>query len=1348
MTRRVVAALLAGVAAVASLSLSSLPAVAAPGAPALSLPASAATTPTNPELKWLPVAGAVKYDVQVATQSDYASGTVKFTQTTANTSSTPPNDLAVGTYWWRVRALDAAGAASAFSASRTFVKSTVAAPTPTTPADGAVLKYPSESLTLSWDAMPGIKSYDVQIDDDAGFVGAANPVSTSNTSYTPTNPPFGTTYFWRVRGKSAQGVPTQFSDPRSYSMEWVEPSDTVNGAKPVLVSPANTTASSIEQIELNWQPLRGASAYELQISPDEFFNSPIGGTRIVNGTAFSPSPTLPAGSYYWRVRGRNTSATPEPGPWSATWVFTRAWPATTASSRPLGTQDNRYAQVTLLEPANADYTTLTEPVFSWNPQRETAEYEFNVGTDPNFSPATYSVCRTNHTVYSPYTGPSQRFCSPPKLTPGSVLYWRVRAVDDLSGTDVFGLYSEVRSFLYDPAYVVQTSPANGATVDVPILRWEAAKNISHYKVTISPVVPVSGCATITAVTYNTTFVPLTLSASCTGEMAWTVQSMEEDDQLSRIRLTSTWPRFTIVPPAAGASLGTVTATSFEATRAPLLQWSRVTNAVEYHVYFSIAGANTYSQAMTKTNQPAFAYTGKDGTAWPAVLAPGSYSYFVEARSAVGVVLDTSSVGQFTVGAWPKATLLGPALCLPNSEVPCALHDTPTLDWEAMSNVGLYKVYIATDPNFTNILKDWTTSFSELTPVESLPDSQAGEAYYWYVRPCYTATTCAPFDSSVFPDAGAFRKESVPVAALSPQVSGAGVVPTIADEITFTWTDYLTSVYPFNGTTPGGSTVPEVATQEALGYEVQVSTTAEFTNIVETSPLVDQTTYTAQTKTYPEGVLYWRVRAVDASGNPLTYSCAPVSTRTQPACDTLRFEKKSLAPVQTSPANGGLVNSAPTMSWNPMAFARSYDVEVYRDPSAALNSTNRVVSLSTRSNSALANTPLSKGTYGWRVRRVDVNNLPGRWTTETNTGLRTFTVAGPAPSLLLPAVGATVNPANVVLTWTPVNGASRYKVEVSRDNWATVLESATTDMTAWAPGLISIKWPGGSYSWRVTSLDGSGNPLATSAPRAFTMGGPIQVTLRGQRLFSPIDFSGDAKSDVMQIASNGDLMLYTGTGSGTLNSTPTKLGPGWGPFLKAFSPGDFSGDGKSDVLAVSSSGGLYLYKGNGAGGFGAAGVKVGTGWATFKFVFSPGDFSGDGKADVLAVNSVGNLYLYKGNGAGGWAAGGVKIGGGWGSFAQVLSPRDFTGDAKADVMSVTTSGALYLYRGNGTGGFAAGGVAIGGGFSTFPVLFGPGDMTGDLRSDLLALNKSGDLFMYAGNGAGGFAAAGQKVAVGF
>ena len=64
-----------------------------------------------------------------------------------------------------------------------------------------------------------------------------------------------------------------------------------------------------------WAPLNGAQSYELQISADIEFNAPIGGTRLVESTTFSPNPTLPAGSYYWRVRGLTT--TNQPGPWSS-----------------------------------------------------------------------------------------------------------------------------------------------------------------------------------------------------------------------------------------------------------------------------------------------------------------------------------------------------------------------------------------------------------------------------------------------------------------------------------------------------------------------------------------------------------------------------------------------------------------------------------------------------------------------------------------------------------------------------------------------------------------------------------------------------------------------------------------------------------------------------------------------------------------------------------------------------------------------------------------------------------------------------------------------------------------------
>ena len=99
----------------------------------------------------------------------------------------------------------------------------------------------------------------------------------------------------------------------------------------------------------------------------------------------------------------------------------------------------------------------------------------------------------------------------------------------------------------------------------------------------------------------------------------------------------------------------------------------------------------------------------------------------------------------------------------------------------------------------------------------------------------------------------------------------------------------------------------------------------------------------------------------------------------------------------------------------------------------------------------------------------------------------------------------------------------------------------------------------------------------------------------------------------------------------------------------FSPGDFTGDRKADILGITRAGVMYLYRGNGAGGFSGGAIKISTGWGMFSRVFSPGDYTGDGRADILGITSAGAMYLYRGNGAGGFIGGGTRIGSGWGVF---------------------------------------------------------------------------------------------------
>jgi len=214
------------------------------------------------------------------------------------------------------------------------------------------------------------------------------------------------------------------------------------------------------------------------------------------------------------------------------------------------------------------------------------------------------------------------------------------------------------------------------------------------------------------------------------------------------------------------------------------------------------------------------------------------------------------------------------------------------------------------------------------------------------------------------------------------------------------------------------------------------------------------------------------------------------------------------------------------------------------------------------------------------------------------------------------------------------------------------------------------------------------------------------------VFSPGDFTGDGFSDVMMVHTDGGnrgdypgvLALDAGNGHGDLQGHGySVVGSGWGKMRNVFGPGDFSGDRKNDVMAITSAGDLYLYRGNRFVNFvawSAPGQKIGRGWGGFLTVFSRGDFSGDGKIDVMAVSKDGGVYLYRGNGRGGFAAAGQRIGNGWGNFLSVFSPGDFSGDGKTDVIAVTSTGDMLLYRGNGRGGWAGGSQKIGSGWNNF------------------------------------------------
>ncbi|WP_405872516.1 VCBS repeat-containing protein [Streptomyces zaomyceticus] len=193
------------------------------------------------------------------------------------------------------------------------------------------------------------------------------------------------------------------------------------------------------------------------------------------------------------------------------------------------------------------------------------------------------------------------------------------------------------------------------------------------------------------------------------------------------------------------------------------------------------------------------------------------------------------------------------------------------------------------------------------------------------------------------------------------------------------------------------------------------------------------------------------------------------------------------------------------------------------------------------------------------------------------------------------------------------------------------------------------------------------------------------------------------------------------------------------------PHDFDGDGTADLLAREPGGSLWSVRTRPAATGGSVTSlgrsRVGGGWQVYDRLETVGNIAGTTAPDVLARDRFGGLYLYQGTNDRDTAlAGRTWVGGGWGIYDRITGGGDVTGDGRTDVVASDTSGVLWLHPGTGkaTAPFSAR-KRIGGGWGVYNEIAAVGNLAGGPAGDLVARDRAGLLWLYLGKGDGTFAA---------
>ena len=842
---------------------------AGPAAPGLLGPSDSESVDTMPAFAWTAVSGADHYEFEFSADPGFNSDIANVA--TRNTRASLPKVVANGDYWWRVRAVTAAGALGTWSDVHTLTMAWTAQPALLSPAEGETLVYPDDDFRLRWNVLPGAAEYSVTLATDpdlSSVVWASGPVETAATSFTLTAPLSPGTYYWAVTPLDAEGHAGTPSATASF--EWLWPS----GTTPSVTDMAD--APEVYDPLFSWTRVEGAAGYEVEVNASSDWAA---GSRVccaalragspisTLGLSLAPLVQLDNNTYYWRVRPVDPSG--NAGDWSIGPSFTKTFanvPVTPAPSvKNLRLRDHAADPYDGQDPSTVPYPVTTgTPILTWNPVPGAARYEVDVTlfvdgacdwarnqfdhwvkevTAPAWTPLGWGWNNVK-----PYPSEAPVANEITHLTNGASYCARVRPVDgpsSTSGPTVNG----------DWTYLPQNN--------TPAFTWSG--------------IPAGSCS------------PCALSDSA------------------------------YLLPQRGSTVG----------RMPLFTWQPLTGAQGYYVLVARDPSFTNIVDYAFTKVPAYAPRTSTGTkSYPDELT----SYYWAVLPASGA--DGSGVSANPLDGTPPAfqkQATPPDLVAPADGA--TSNGPTTFRWTLAEGARRYRLEVATDAAFSTVIDAKSTDSTAYTSTTTYPanktlywrvraEMESGTGYValtWSATRTFQKQLPTPVPDPANPTAGALiptwswssvpgavsydvhAEESdgdqqtfsnVPSHAFTPTgMTGLGIFhlkvranfptetgPTV-DGPYSPLMEFTRTMPEPNGPTstvsPNHLLLSWLARAGAESYRVQVSTRPDFGTTVETVT-VQNTNYAPLLK-HPAyidgGPLYWRVAVVDADANRGDYSPA-------------------------------------------------------------------------------------------------------------------------------------------------------------------------------------------------------------------------------------------------------------------------------------------------------------------------------------------------------------------------------------------------------------------------------------------------------------------------------------------